>query len=391
MPSKPIVYKEKEYASQKELCREFGLNYHTFITRMRNGWSLEKTMEVGVGEIVTTGNPVEYEGKAYPSVKALAEEYGLPYSSLFHLYSRKQNIEAAVESCMKQLEKAVVVWGRPYKGVSNVALEFGLRRASLYGQWKKGVPLETAVRELLSQEPITFRGKTYAHFSDLCAQFRVQPANAYARLAYGMPLESALTQPVKKSGRGYPEEFDGKWYESRIQLCRAYGISDNCVREQTKKKALEYMDSFRLLIQLKELAGIPQTELLTYIPGCRIRGRNYKTVAALLAVFEITATAFYTYKSRHHYVNIFDALRGMQAERMKVYIFDGKQITGREVRQKFTDHELKEMRLNPIIVPRYPTLQTADFQTGCVDTLEIYEALLYDELHPKQGISMELR
>lgn len=391
MPSKPIIYKGKEYASQKELCREYGLNYHTFATRMRIGWSLEKTMEVGVGEIATSGNPVEYEGKAYPSVKALAEEYGLPYSSLSHLYSRRQNIEAAVESCIKQQEKAVVVWGRQYKGISNVALEFGLRHASLYGQWKKGVPLETAVKELLNKEPITFRGTVYAHISDLCAQFRMQPANAYARISYGMSLADALTQLVNKNGRGHPEEYDGNQYESRIELCRAYGLSDNCVREQTKKNALDYMDSFRLLVQLKELAGIPRTELLTYIPGCRIRGKNYKTVASLLAVFEITATAFYTYKSRHHCTNIFDALRGMQAERMKVYILDGKQTTGYEIRQKFTNREVKEMGLQPVMALRYPTLQEADFQTGCVDVLEIYEALLYDQLHPTQEQSMELR
>ncbi|WP_321022853.1 hypothetical protein [Enterocloster bolteae] len=50
MPSKPIEYKGKQYASRRALCQEYGISTPMLINRIKSGWSLEEALETPVGE-----------------------------------------------------------------------------------------------------------------------------------------------------------------------------------------------------------------------------------------------------------------------------------------------------------------------------------------------------
>ena len=39
MPSKPIEYKGKQYASRRALCQEYGISTPMLINRIKSGWS----------------------------------------------------------------------------------------------------------------------------------------------------------------------------------------------------------------------------------------------------------------------------------------------------------------------------------------------------------------
>lgn len=376
MPSKPIQYQGKLYPPKTELCQEFGIDYNLFVQREMRGWSIEDAIKTGVGELWANRTPVEFRGILYPSVKSVADEYGLSYSRLSHFYYRNNDIDQAVQRCVESQGVSIELWGRSYYGVSDVAMKFGLKYAALVWRMRDGTGLEQAVKTMLEEEPVIFRGKQYENFVDLCAEYHIQPGNVYERLRYGLTLEDALTRGIKNTGNRRTIYYEGKEYPSHRDLCRAYGLSELCVREQTRRNPLQYLDAFQLLVDLKEQAGIPREEYLNYIPGCRVRGKNYKTAARFAAEFGITASTLYTYKSRHDCSTVFEAFEQMQEEVRCAYLKEGKPEFYSDLLKKYDDYQIKKMNLEKVAVPRYPTIQGFDFHTDCYDTLAIYEGLL---------------
>lgn len=379
MPPKPVSYKGKEYGSRKELCQEYGIDEKRVTGRLCSGWTLEEAVETALGEKVTNGIQTEYEGVQYPSLSSMAEKLDLPLSILQHAYYRTKDIGQSVEYARGYASRDMAVWGKEYQSLSQVAMVFGISHYHLVSQVREGVRLQEAVKKALETEPVQFQGKTYEHFGDLCAAYRIQPANVYFRLEYGMDLEEALTRPVKGTGKKNKVTYRGEAYESQIDLCRVYGISVLCVREQLRSQPLTFLEEFDVLNQMKERLGMGKEEMLNYIPHCRIRGRNYKTMAGLLREFGITASAFYTRKCRNEDKDVFAVLKEMQKETRRAYVVDGKPMLQEEL-EKMGYTKYRISRLAKGELPKYPRLQGFDLDTGCMDGEKLYYEILNEKL-----------
>lgn len=379
MPPKPVTYKGVLYASRKALCKAYGIDENRVAARLGSGWTLEEAIETAVGEKVTNGIPVEYEGVSYPSLKNMAEKLGLSCSILQHAYYRTKDIKEAVEYCIQYDKRDLTVWGKSYGSLSEIALVFGISHYHLVTEVRDGRSPQEAVKRALETEPILFEGKRYASFGDLCAEYGIQPVNVYGRLRYGMGLSEALTRPLKRTGSRNYFLYQGREYESKAALCRAYGISILCVREQTRTNPITFWDSFEVLRKLKEGLGMKREEMLNYIPHCRIRGKNYKTMTELLREFGITATTFYTCKSRSEDKDVFTVLKGMQAETRCAYEVDGKGML-REEAQKLGYTKAAIDKLPKTELPKYPAMQGFDFDTGCYDGEKLYYEILNEKL-----------
>lgn len=379
MPPKPVSYKGKEYGSRKELCQEYGIDEKRVTGRLCSGWTLEEAVETALGEKVTNGIQTEYEGVQYPSLSSMAEKLDLPLSILQHAYYRTKDIGQSVEYARGYASRDMAVWGKEYQSLSQVAMVFGISHYHLVSQVREGVRLQEAVKKALETEPVQFQGKTYEHFGDLCAAYRIQPANVYFRLEYGMDLEEALTRPVKGTGKKNKVTYRGETYESQIDLCRAYSISVLCVREQLRSQPLTFLEEFDVLNQMKERLGMGKEEMLNYIPHCRIRGRNYKTMAGLLREFGITASAFYTRKCRNEDKDVFAVLKEMQKETRRAYVVDGKPMLQEELEKMgYTKYRISRLARGEL--PKYPRLQGFDLDTGCMDGEKLYYKILNEKL-----------
>lgn len=379
MPPKPVSYKGKEYGSRKELCQEYGIDEKRVTGRLCSGWTLEEAVETALGEKVTNGIQTEYEGVQYPSLSSMAERLDLPLSILQHAYYRTKDIGQSVEYAREYASRDMAVWGKEYQSLSQVAMVFGISHYHLVSQVREGVRLQDAVKKALETEPVQFQGKTYEHFGDLCAAYRIQPANVYFRLEYGMDLKEALTRPIKGMGNKNETVYRGKTYESQIDLCRSCGISVLCVREQLRSQPLTFLEEFDVLNQMKERLGMRKEEMLNYIPHCRIRGRNYKTMAGLLREFGITASAFYTRKCRNEDKDVFAVLKEMQKETRRAYVVDGKPMLQEEL-EKMGYTKYRISRLDKGELPKYPRLQGFDLDTGCMDGEKLYYEILNEKL-----------
>ena len=389
MPSKPIEYKGKRYESKAALCQEYGIQPSMLQNRLKSGWSLEAAVETAPKTKVTNGAIVFYDGKRYPSVKSLARELELPYSSLQHYYARRGDIEEAVKCCRESSDQVLKLWGNVYESLSEIAHTFGLSYYHLSSRMRDGGVLEEVVKNALSLEPVMFHGRSYESFVDLCSEYQIQPSNVYGRLGLGFSLEEALTRPIKPIGNRRATSYKGVDYESRVALCRAYGLSYGMVDEQTRTNPLDFLEVFDVFVQFKERIGMPKEELLGYIPHCRMNGKLHKSILPILRDAGITSSAFYTYKYKRGYENVFEALKGMQAEKRTAYLIEGKPVFDVELRKKYTKRQMVEMEEFKIQVPRYPTLQTFDFDTGCCDTEQIYYEVLNSKLQEKEE-TMEL-
>ena len=379
MPPKPVSYKGKEYGSRKELCQEYGIDEKRVTGRLCSGWTLEEAVETALGEKVTNGIQTEYGGVQYPSLSSMAERLDLPLSILQHAYYRTKDIGQSVEYAREYASRDMAVWGKEYQSLSQVAMVFGISHYHLVSQVREGVRLQEAVKKALETEPVQFQGKTYEHFGDLCAAYRIQPANVYFRLEYGMDLEEALTRPVKGTGKKNKVTYRGEAYESQIDLCRVYGISVLCVREQLRSQPLTFLEEFDVLNQMKERLGMGKEEMLNYIPHCRIRGRNYKTMAGLLREFGITASAFYTRKCRNEDKDVFAVLKEMQKETRRAYVVDGKPMLQEELEKMgYTKYRISRLARGEL--PKYPRLQGFDLDTGCMDGEKLYYEILTEKL-----------
>lgn len=379
MPPKPVSYKGKEYGSRKELCQEYGIDEKRVTGRLCSGWTLEEAVETALGEKVTNGIQTEYEGVQYPSLSSMAEKLDLPLSILQHAYYRTKDIGQSVEYAREYASRDMAVWGKEYQSLSQVAMVFGISHYHLVSQVREGVRLQEAVKKALETEPVQFQGKTYEHFGDLCAAYRIQPANVYFRLEYGMDLKEALTRPVKGTGKKNKVTYRGEAYESQIDLCRVYGISVLCVREQLRSQPLTFLEEFDVLNQMKERLGMGKEEMLNYIPHCRIRGRNYKTMAGLLREFGITASAFYTRKCRNEEKDVFAVLKEMQKEIRRAYVVDGKPMLQEELEKMgYTKYRISRLARGEL--PKYPRLQGFDLDTGCMDGEKLYYEILNEKL-----------
>lgn len=395
MPPKPVSYKGKRYGSRRELCQEYGIDEKLVTGRLCSGWTLEEAVETALGEKVTNGIQTEYEGVQYPSLSSMAEKLNLPLSILQHAYYRTKDIGQSVEYAREYARRDMTVWGKEYQSLSQVALAFGISHYHLISRVQKGMRLQEIVKKALETEPIRFRGKTYEHFADLCAAYRIQPANVYFRLEYGMDLEDALTRPVKGMGNKRKVAYRGEVYESQIDLCRVYGISVLCVREQLRSQPITFLEEFDVLNQLKERLGMKKEEMLNYIPHCRIRGENHKTMAGLLREFGITASAFYTRKYRSEDKDVFAVLKEMQKETRRAYMADGKPVLLEELQKMgYTRHRISQLPKSEL--PKYPKLQGFDLDTGCMDGEKLYYEILNEKLQEagqtpeeEMGIKME--
>ncbi len=371
-----IIYDGSTYDSISELAKARNLDYRRLYTRLLYGWSLEDAVKTPVRH---QRNPITYQEKEYPSVRALAKELEIPYSILSHYAARSESIEKAVEKSRVSLAKEKpFLWSKSYESYEEIARAYGIGAGALCSRAARGESLEEAVLTLLKTGTVRFRDKTYPGLVHLCAEFSIQTANVYDRLQYGMSLEEALTKPIRKTPRGTKINYMGKAYSSQISLCREYGISVACVREQLRRnRDIPFIKMFDIFVRLKAAAKLPNEMQLNYIPRCIMNGKPYKRLLDLTQELGISASAVNSHQLRNGTETLFDTLRSMQQKTVSQYMVDGKAVSRKALeRQGYTSLKLFQMKEQKIQVPMYPSLQRYNFESGCYDTLYLYKQLL---------------
>lgn len=309
-----------------------------------------------------------------------------------HKYYRCNDIEESVAWARQAEErsKSLVLWGTKYNSLSEIAKNFGVNLGSMRARMKPDNSLEEIVKELLIHETIFFNGKEYSGISELATAYGKDVSLVFGRLSYGFDLERALHEPVRKIDRPELEiEYQGKWYKSKRHLFRELGISGYNVYEMMRNYDVEFETAVDIYHECKKRMGIPMERMITFIPVCIIRDKEYRSVVQLLNELKISESTVATYKSRNGYVGILETLQAMQKEMQECYEVDGQKKTYKEmVKMGYTSTTYKQVPKK--LSPRYPQLQGLDLVTGCIDTMKIYEEVKEEKLNMEQGMRMNM-
>ena len=146
--------------------------------------------------------------------------------------------------------------------------------------------------------------------------------------------------------------------------------------QQRYKPEHSFIECFQLVKQLREECGGPEEETFAFIPRFKSQGKFYKRTSDFASTTGMTRGQIDSYKSRHHYENMIEALQAMQSERIPTYKTEEGLLPYNEARKKkYTSKQLETLEYVPDALPRYPMLHTFDFSKDSMDILLRYEKL----------------
>ena len=151
--------------------------------------------------------PVAYAGKEYPSVRALAETYGLSE----HLCRVRLQRGIPLEKSLGH-GKRIAVNGTEYASMNEAAKALGISYSALYIRIKKGLPLDAAKGEIQSAppsraKPVSYGGKDYPSIKALAKAYSLNEHTCAARLKHNIPLDAEPdhgNKPITIAGKDYP-------------------------------------------------------------------------------------------------------------------------------------------------------------------------------------------
>ncbi len=277
---KPVTFNGGTYKSIKELAEYYDVPYLILQKRLKSGMDIEEALT----DITKKNAKVDYNGREYPSIRALAMEKNINPSQLAKYYCG--DAEKAVDKVIKAKRKTVTIWGKEYKNFTTAALAFGINPASLRDMYRKGTkPIEEIVKEL---------------------------------------------QDGSSRGRnGISVTYNGNVYRNHTELCRCYNISCLWVNRQ-EAKFKSWLDTFVFGIRLKKELGYRDDEFFAFLPGCIMQEKRYHSINALYREIGISCSKVVSYRNCKGTHGLFGTLRAMQQEKTV------RQINGRRKKCRST-------------------------------------------------------
>ena len=182
------------------------------------------------------------EEEAYAIEQSLISEYGKQIDGTGTLFNVR---EGGLDEHSKG--RQIEFRGRAYRSIKALARHFGVKEGTLWNRlFRLGWTLEEAVgvsprkhdRHDRRYNPVDFRGKHYASHAALAKEYGIRPNRFHARIKSGWSIPEALgltpRQRKLPSGRERNVTCDGKVYKDVTKLARAFGISRSVVHDRLR-------------------------------------------------------------------------------------------------------------------------------------------------------------
>ena len=187
--------------------------------------------------------PVIFQGTEYPSLKQLAENFGVEPMKLRRRVASGWPMEEALEISQRApaqgAAQPVSFNGVEYRSRQKLAAAFGIKPAQLNERlaagWSMGQALGLVPRDAAKNapKPITFRGKLYQSKQALARAFNIDKYKLSKRLKWGWSVEEALgLQPRPKGGNAL--KVAGQSFASLAAAARHYNLRRAKVENRLK-------------------------------------------------------------------------------------------------------------------------------------------------------------
>lgn len=221
-------YEGKTYLSIAALAREKQMRPSRIYTRLAKGMSLEEALR-GENLRGRRGHPVEYGGKVYPTIRALADEQHVPYSMLARRIKEGMSPETALQP------RSIEYEGKSYPSIAALAREHHMLSTTLYNRLKEGMTLEEAMKRDKHRQPIPIEcgGKIYPSIDALARERHIPGNTLRHRLKMGLSADAALNYVREYTGKNV--EYGGKTYPSIKALADELPFSYGRLRSGLKR------------------------------------------------------------------------------------------------------------------------------------------------------------
>lgn len=191
---------------------------------------------------------VTYNGKEYPTIRALERALGFPKDLIYSRVYRGMTIEEAVKAGIPNWR--VTVFGKEYKNMTELAKAHGLKVRDIWETKKRyKIPLEEIILKLKARRKIEFRGQTFESLVTLCAHYNIPSQAVSSRLNKGLTLEEAITKPFREKRLIKPISYRGIDYPSTIDFVTAHGFDIEFFKSTRRRVKLTEVETMDLLLE----------------------------------------------------------------------------------------------------------------------------------------------
>jgi hypothetical protein len=145
------------------------------------------------------GTDVEFEGVVYPSYSALAKAFGITEKLLDGRRRMGWSLELALKTlpfAKNASSKPVTVNGITYSSIREVAKEFGIHYTTIYNKLDLGWSIEDALaltnRTAKTRKPVTVKGMRFKTISEAARYYGKNPREIFWKLDRGKSIDQAL-------------------------------------------------------------------------------------------------------------------------------------------------------------------------------------------------------
>ena len=231
------------YESKATMCCKYGIPRNVFHRRLKDGWDLEKALTTPPSRKNGQGRTIyDHKGNAYVSVAEMCNAYNIDFamygSRIRQGWSLQKTLETPPTEVTIGKKECVDHEGNVFKSQAEMMRHWGVTKDQLRSRIELGWTLEqilTTPGRLPHKHPWTdHKGKTWDSMEEMLEHYNVAPAIFKRRLnVMGLSLEEALT------GHSLHEvqckDHLGNTFDTINDICQYYNLGTSMYHHRLKK------------------------------------------------------------------------------------------------------------------------------------------------------------
>lgn len=180
----------------------------------------------------------DHLGNEFPSIKAMADHWHIPDSTL-NARLKRMSVEQALTCSTDELQGKAVTdhLGNQFISVQAMCEHYSITTSIYYGRLRCGYSQKKALTEDKQTQPKNSRqvtdhtGCTWQSVSQMCKHWGIKRSAYNARRKSGWSIEDALTKPTAelKPPKTVWTDHKGRTFTSLQELCKTYDIPRHCL------------------------------------------------------------------------------------------------------------------------------------------------------------------
>lgn len=141
----------KEFKTEKEMAKHWGISLEVYKGRRRSGWSLEKSLTTPTRSVREPVKYRDFKGRVFSSAKSMAKEYKVSSTTLLRMLDGGKSTEEVthfLSQRVAQTRRGVTCsdhLGNSFPTKSEMLAHWGISKSTFDGRLRRGWSLEEAL------------------------------------------------------------------------------------------------------------------------------------------------------------------------------------------------------------------------------------------------------